>query len=185
MASRQRQAANDFTATFPRETTQEWSHMVKEWETNPSRPNPYISKEHGRFFLNSSWPCGSMFMFSASKVSAARLRLTEEETMDIQWGKEALNNISASVFVRMGLELEDQQYGFSFYYNFLISDSRAGIQSSPHLLERWARTPRRRHSLNVEVRSSIKSRSGGNFRQSTCPVYSTLMWIPRNRRKPS
>ena len=51
-----------------------------------------------------------MFLLSASKVSAARLRLTEEETVDAQRGKEGLDNISASVFVRMGLELEDQQY---------------------------------------------------------------------------
>ena len=45
----------------------------------------------------------------ASKVSAARLRLTEEETTEAERGKGALDKVSASVFVRMGLELEDQQ----------------------------------------------------------------------------
>ena len=49
MESRQRQAADDFTATFPRETTQKWTQMVKEWEANPSYPNPYVSEERSKF----------------------------------------------------------------------------------------------------------------------------------------
>jgi hypothetical protein len=48
----------------------------------------------------------------ASKVSAARLQLTQEEAAAAESGKETLDKVSASVFVRMGLELEDQQYGF-------------------------------------------------------------------------
>ena len=95
--------------------------MVKKWESNPSSPNPYISKEHGKLPLYSSQPVGRTLLnilVSASKVSAARLRLTEEETADAQRGKEALNHVSASVFVRMGLELEDQQYGFACYDKF-------------------------------------------------------------------
>ena len=51
MASLQRQAANDFTATFPRDTVQAWSRMVKKWETDSSYPNPYVSKERGTFSL--------------------------------------------------------------------------------------------------------------------------------------
>ena len=50
MASAQRKAADDFSATFPLETVQKWRKMVKEWQTNPSRPNPYVSKERGMFF---------------------------------------------------------------------------------------------------------------------------------------
>jgi len=50
MALGQRRVANDFTATFPRETVQAWSRMVKEWEADPSRPNPYVSKEQGMLF---------------------------------------------------------------------------------------------------------------------------------------
>ena len=44
-----------------------------------------------------------------SKVSAARLRLAEEDNAEAENGKEALDKVSVSVFVRMGLELEDQQ----------------------------------------------------------------------------
>jgi len=38
------------------------------------------------------------------------LRLAEEEAADVERGKEAPHKVSASVFIRMGLELEDQQY---------------------------------------------------------------------------
>ena len=50
MASSQRKVADDFTSTFPRETVQQWKQMVKEWQANPSRPNPYVSNERGMFF---------------------------------------------------------------------------------------------------------------------------------------
>lgn len=49
MASIQRKAANDFTATFSLDTISQWKRMVQEWEENPSRPNPYISNDRGKF----------------------------------------------------------------------------------------------------------------------------------------
>ena len=52
MASKQRQVANDFTATFPPKTVQNWRCMVKEWEADPSYPNPYVLKEQGMFSQN-------------------------------------------------------------------------------------------------------------------------------------
>jgi len=51
MASVQRKAADDFTATFPETTIRQWKRMVQEWEANPSRPNPYVSNDHGRVFV--------------------------------------------------------------------------------------------------------------------------------------
>jgi len=50
MASKQRKAADDFTATFPPDVIQQWRRMVREWEADPSRPNPYVSKDRGRSF---------------------------------------------------------------------------------------------------------------------------------------
>ena len=44
-----------------------------------------------------------------SKLSEARLRLTEGEVAEVQRGQQAPHKVSASVFVRMGLELEEQQ----------------------------------------------------------------------------
>lgn len=45
----------------------------------------------------------------ASKISEVRLQLAQEEVADAERGKHAPHKISASVFIRMGLELEDQQ----------------------------------------------------------------------------
>ena len=162
MAWKQRQAAEDFTTTFPLETTQSWARMVKKWETNPSYPNPYISKEHGKCFLTSYDKCLNSFS-PASKVSAVRLRLAQEETEGTERGGDAINKVSASVFMRMGLELEDQQYDCLFI-RCLMSDIYTGTPYRQHPPERRARMPRRQHFSNVGVHFSTKSRSGVNFR---------------------
>ena len=45
----------------------------------------------------------------AIKISEARLWLAQEEVAEAERGQHTLHNISASVFVQMGLEIEDQQ----------------------------------------------------------------------------
>ena len=55
-----------------------------------------------------------MVHFLGSKVSEAQLWLTEEEAADAEKGIAAPHKVSALVFVRMGLELEDQQYIIRF-----------------------------------------------------------------------
>ena len=108
MALKQRQAANEFSGTFPHETVQSWTKMVKDWENDHSRPNPYISKERGTFLNSISW-LKSHNNLPASKISEVRLRLSQEEVTGAEHGQHAPHRVSASVFVRMGLELEDQQ----------------------------------------------------------------------------
>jgi hypothetical protein len=51
MASKQRKVANDFEATFPPDTIRQWKRMVRKWEAKSSNPNPYVSKDRGRFFI--------------------------------------------------------------------------------------------------------------------------------------
>lgn len=48
-------------------------------------------------------------VYSASKLSEIRLRLAQEEASEAERGYRAPHQVSASVFIRMGLELEDQQ----------------------------------------------------------------------------
>ena len=48
-------------------------------------------------------------VWAALKVSEIRLRLAEEEAKEAESGQQAPHQISASVFIHMGLELEDQQ----------------------------------------------------------------------------
>jgi len=46
---------------------------------------------------------------SASKVSEIRLRLAQEEAAEAEKGQRLPHQVSPSVFVRIGLDLEDQQ----------------------------------------------------------------------------
>lgn len=48
-------------------------------------------------------------VFTALKLSEVRLRLAEGEANEVERGRHAPHKVSASVFIRMGLELEDQQ----------------------------------------------------------------------------
>jgi hypothetical protein len=120
MASKQRKVANDFATTFPLDTIKRWKRMVKKWEANPSRPNPYVSKDRGRLFCFIQVPRLTVFL-PASKVSEIRLRLAQEEAAEAERGQRAPHQITASVFIRMGLELEDQQWVFILQLLFLRS----------------------------------------------------------------
>jgi len=51
----------------------------------------------------------SQLVLPASKLSEVRLQLTQDEVAEVERGHHAPHMVSASVFVRMGLELEDQQ----------------------------------------------------------------------------
>lgn len=82
--------------------------MVKKWETDPSCPNPYVSKDRGRVFCPFRVQRLKV-IFSASKVSEIRLRLVQEEAAEVERGQRPPHQVSVSVFVRMGLDLEDQQ----------------------------------------------------------------------------
>ena len=64
MELKQRQAANEFTATFPHETIQAWRRMVKEWEADTSCPNPYVSKEQCTPPMVLEWTC-LMILFTS------------------------------------------------------------------------------------------------------------------------
>ena len=61
-------------------------------------------------FLEGTQPLRCMTVtLPASKLSEARLRLTQEEVAEAERGRHTPHKVSASVFIRMGLELEDQQ----------------------------------------------------------------------------
>jgi len=83
--------------------------MVREWEVDPSRPNPYVSNDRSMAFFTSSQSSELTHIWSALKISEIRLRLAQEEAEEAENGQRAPHQISVSVFVRMGIELEDQQ----------------------------------------------------------------------------
>ena len=48
-------------------------------------------------------------VFPGSKLAEVRLRLAQEELAEAERGKHTPLGVPASIFIRMGLELEDQQ----------------------------------------------------------------------------
>ncbi|KAJ8502691.1 hypothetical protein ONZ45_g11524 [Pleurotus djamor] len=77
-----------FTASFPDSTTKGWEKMVKAWEVNPSRANPFNDG------------------VTHSTVAEVRLALAQEETLAPPTiGQET----SLHMFVYQGLELEEDQ----------------------------------------------------------------------------
>lgn len=108
MASKQCKIADDFAATFPDKVIQQWRRMVKDWQENTSRPNPYVLNERGMFFDSAQSLCLTIIS-PASKLSEAQLRLTQEEVAEAERGQHVLHKVTTSVFIQMGLELEDQQ----------------------------------------------------------------------------
>jgi hypothetical protein len=39
------------TARFSPDTIEKWDQMVREWEDNPKKPNPFAETEIGKFFI--------------------------------------------------------------------------------------------------------------------------------------
>ena len=58
-------------------------------------------------------PCfkhhNSRLFLSASKVSEIRLRLAQEEAAEAEKGQRLPHQVSPSIFIRNGLDIEDQQ----------------------------------------------------------------------------
>ena len=108
LESKQRKVADNFTATFPDKTVKQWRRMLEKWEEDPLCPNPYVLSEQGALLVGVSLPWLTVLPL-AIKISEARLRLAQEEVAKAERGQHTPHNISASVFVQMGLEIEDQQ----------------------------------------------------------------------------
>ena len=82
--------------------------MLEKWEEDPLCPNPYVSNEQGALLIGVSLPWLTVLPL-AIKISEARLQLAQEEVAEAEHSQHTLHNISVSIFVQMGLEIEDQQ----------------------------------------------------------------------------
>ncbi|KAH9884045.1 hypothetical protein C8Q73DRAFT_661408, partial [Cubamyces lactineus] len=92
IAHKQRRLFNEFTATFPPDVVKEWERVIALWNVNPGHgADPYEEPE------------------TTTTISKVRLELAKEEAADAAVNPEVLD-MSPSVFIQVGLDLEDQQY---------------------------------------------------------------------------
>ncbi|KAF9777722.1 hypothetical protein BJ322DRAFT_1015452 [Thelephora terrestris] len=92
MAKKSEDACRDFEEHRPHGTVHEWKMIKRRWEVDPLQPDPYKVVE------------------TASNFSSAKRKLAEIEALDPTANNTLPHQLSPLSFVRMGLELEDQQY---------------------------------------------------------------------------
>ncbi|GBE89394.1 hypothetical protein SCP_1600550 [Sparassis crispa] len=93
MMAKQKAIAEKFTSTFSPATIEKWHQMVAEWDQDKTKPDPYVE------------PSASMMM------AMIRLELAEEEAIEAMRGEPQLHEkLTASTFLRLGLELEERQW---------------------------------------------------------------------------
>ena len=98
-----------FDAMFSGELRDEWLRMIRDWEKDQSKPNPFTyTAKGGHSCVIWQLPRGTHIRL-ASNLADIRQRLAEAEEEDTNRGT-APHEVPGSVFIRMGLEIEEQMY---------------------------------------------------------------------------
>ena len=95
-AARTLEEFNDFEASIAERssaTLKKWSDELLTWEADSSMPNPFVRRA------------------AIHSVANVRLSLAKEELAELTSGQMAIHEeVSPSVWLTAGLELEEQQY---------------------------------------------------------------------------
>ncbi|KAI0038056.1 hypothetical protein FA95DRAFT_1506105, partial [Auriscalpium vulgare] len=89
---RQRSAFEEYTAMLPAELTTEWEAMVRAWDKDRTKPNPYDEP------------------ITTTTLTDVKLAIANEEAEEAARGLMALHETTASSFIMAGMDLEEQQY---------------------------------------------------------------------------
>ena len=107
-----------FDSMFPEDLRNKWLSMIRDWECDKSRPNPFTHAEKGTpIYKFQFFTCA--YIQPATKLAELRRRFAEEDEESMRRGI-LMHEVPGSVFVRTGLEIEEQQW--------VSSSSRIQIQ---------------------------------------------------------
>ena len=81
--------------------------MIQDWESDRSNPNPYTHTEKG-ISGAPDWDSLCTHAYLASNLAEVRRKLAEADEKEIAQGT-FLHEVPGSVFIRNGLEIEEQQ----------------------------------------------------------------------------
>ena len=96
-----------FDATIHEDLHEQWFMMIRDWESDKSNLNPYIHTEKGiSGILHHSSLC--TYICPASNLTEVRRKLAEADEEEITRGAIS-HQVLGSVFIRNGLEIEEQQ----------------------------------------------------------------------------
>lgn len=109
MRDKHRIQSDKYSATFPARNITEWTNAIREWEADYTKPDPFAEPEYSEynmlFYLNSA----DFYLFAASTSIQVRQMMADEDARDMETGIHFPHKVSASIFVRMGLEIEEHQ----------------------------------------------------------------------------
>ncbi|KAI0037791.1 hypothetical protein FA95DRAFT_1585548 [Auriscalpium vulgare] len=89
--AQQRVAFDDFDKAIPEDTRKMWEAMVQAFNKDRKKANPYSEP------------------VQTTTLADVRIQLADEEALDAVRGQLSLHETTASVFLSVGMELEDQQ----------------------------------------------------------------------------
>ena len=118
MARKCEEACRDFEEHRPPAVIHEWKTMKLRWEEDPSQPDPYQLVEKGKLDVQLIPTARTLLTLGlvASKFNSMKWKLSEAEASDPKSRNMAPHKLSPLSFVRMGLEIEDQQYVLLFLW---------------------------------------------------------------------
>jgi hypothetical protein len=110
MVEKHTTALSKFNKEFSKDLRGNWTDMISRWEKDKTQPNPYTHTEQGIAvifapLLHRANP------YLASNMAEVRKMLAEADQRDAKQGPTP-HQMPPSIFIRHGLELEDQQYAF-------------------------------------------------------------------------
>jgi hypothetical protein len=107
----QSEAANDLAGALDEETVTQWKDMVKAWESDKSKPDPYEEREEGTLLFGSLWH--ALIVFIADAVKMLHAKYAEEDAMrDAQANSMGLCSSdlpSLASFAKIGQDLRLRQ----------------------------------------------------------------------------
>ena len=160
-----------FDATFSKELRDEWLRMIRDWEKDQSMQDPFTYTAQGRHY-RVAWhlPRGTHICL-ATNLADVRRRLAEADEEDARRGMTP-HEVPGSVFIRMGLEIEEHMYVVppaSFPHPFT---PRTAGGSFPLSSRRKPQRPalKRLCSRRNVTPSRFESNAGPNSSSFTCQV---------------
>ena len=111
---------NKFDTTIPENLRERWLTMIQDWESDKSNPNPYTHTETGNARISCRIALHA-HIFQATNLAEVRRQLAEADEQDIARGVVS-HQVPGSVFIRGGLELEEQQLAslYRLYANQIL-----------------------------------------------------------------
>lgn len=104
------------SSSIPKNSIMEFTCQVVTWEKDLSQPNPFQSSQDGAHFIFHPRTVSHSFI-SAISPSSVRLKLATADADASKKGEKLFlhKEITLSLLMYQGLEIEDQQYVFDRY----------------------------------------------------------------------